>query len=38
MADDQKPKPNKWIIFGVLFGLAVLMYSSIMYKIINHGP
>lgn len=38
MADDQKPKFNKWIVFGVLFGLAAFMYLSIMYKIINHGP
>jgi len=38
MTDNQKPKFNKWIVFGVLLALAVLMYTSIMYKIINFGP
>jgi len=38
MTDNQKPKPNKWLAFGILLGVAVLMYVSIMYKIINYGP
>ena len=38
MTDNQKPKLNKWLIFGTLLGLAALMYGSIMYKIINYGP
>ncbi len=38
MTDHQKPKFNKWLIFGLLLGLAALMYVSIMYKIINYGP
>ncbi len=38
MTDNQKPKFNKWLVFGILLGLAVFMYASIMYKIVNYGP
>ncbi len=38
MTDNQKPKFNEWLVFGVLLGLAVFMYASIMYKIVNYGP
>ncbi len=38
MTDKQKPKFNKWALFGVLLGVAAIMYLSIMYKIVNFGP
>ena len=38
MTENQKPKFNKWIVLGVLLGIAALMYGSIMFKIINYGP
>lgn len=38
MSDNQKPKINKWLIFGVLISIAAFMYLSIMYKIVNFGP
>jgi hypothetical protein len=37
MTDNPKPKFNKWLVFGILLGLALMMYLSIMYKIINFG-
>jgi hypothetical protein len=38
MTDTQKPKSKKWLVFAILLATAVLMYVSIMYKIINYGP
>lgn len=38
MSEDQKPKFNKWVVFGILLSLAAIMYLSIMYKIVNYGP
>lgn len=38
MNDPKKPKVSKWLAFGILLGVALLMYASIMYKIINFGP
>lgn len=40
MADenDNKPKPKKWLMALLLFGLVLFMYISVMYKIKVYGP
>ncbi len=38
MSNRAKPKPNKWIVAGVLFFLALFMYLSIIFKIFKFGP
>jgi hypothetical protein len=38
MLNNQNPKSRKWLVFAILLGTAILMYVSIMYKIINYGP
>ncbi len=37
MTNTKKSRTGLWIAGGVLVGLAVFMYVSIMYKIINFG-
>ena len=39
-ASQSQPKQNsgkRWLIMAALIALAVFMYASIMYKIINFG-
>jgi len=31
-------KTNKWVVAGALIAVAIFMYASIMYKIVNYGP
>jgi hypothetical protein len=34
----EKPRNSRWIVLVVLLGVAVVMYVSIMYKIVKFGP
>jgi hypothetical protein len=38
MLNNQNPKSKKWLVFAILLGAAIVMYVSIMFKIINYGP
>lgn len=31
-------KGRKWVLFGILMTVVVLVYVAIMYKIVHYGP
>lgn len=38
MAGGRRQLPSKWVMFGILLTLALVLYGSIIYKIDKFGP